>query len=262
MKKSLIILLSVVLILTGVAGLIGCYGVNWVTGSRETATRDYAFTDFTRVEVSSAFKVEITRADTFNVNITANENLFEYIEVTKNGDILRIRTRPFFSFHNSTLQAVITMPQLREIAVSGATSGLVKGMQSDQPLDIEVSGASRLELVNVKAADVKGDISGASRITGSLEAEDIDLEVSGASQIDLTGQAHGARLEASGASSLRMAEFYILNADVSLSGASNGNVTVNGRLDIDISGASRLTYSGNPTLGRVEVSGASSLSRR
>jgi hypothetical protein len=262
MSKLSSTLLALLLTLCLVVGMTGCYGVNWVTGSKDTETRAYDFTGFDRVEVSSAFKIEITRGDAYKVSVTANENLFEYIEVTKSNDTLRIRTRAFFSFHSSVFEASVTMPELRAITVSSASGGKVIGMQSVKSLDIEVSGASRLELVNVKAADIDAEVSGASRLNGSLEAENADLEASGASQIDLTGQVNSAHLVASGASSLRLPDFYILNADAVVSGASNANVTVNGRLDIEVSGASRLTYGGNPTLGRVEVSGASGLSRR
>jgi hypothetical protein len=37
---------------------------------------------------------------------------------------------------------------------------------------------------------------------------------------------------------------------------------VNAKLDISLSGASRLEYSGNPALGNVAVSGASTLKHR
>jgi len=47
-----------------------------------------------------------------------------------------------------------------------------------------------------------------------------------------------------------------------LSGASNASIQVNGKLDLELSGASRLTLGGNPTMGKVQISGASSLSRR
>ena len=38
--------------------------------------------------------------------------------------------------------------------------------------------------------------------------------------------------------------------------------TVNGKLDMDLSSGSRLCYSGNPTMGKINVSGASTLSQR
>ena len=52
------------------------------------------------------------------------------------------------------------------------------------------------------------------------------------------------------------------NADVRLSGATSGTVNLNGRLDADLSGASKLSYLGEPTMGNINTSGASTLSKK
>ena len=54
----------------------------------------------------------------------------------------------------------------------------------------------------------------------------------------------------------------IKNADIELSGASNGTVNLDGTLNADLSGASHLYYAGEPTLGDIDISGASSISRK
>ena len=57
-------------------------------------------------------------------------------------------------------------------------------------------------------------------------------------------------------------DFPVNDADVEFSGASSGTINLSGRLDADISGASRLYYIGEPTMGNINTSGASSLSKR
>ncbi len=52
------------------------------------------------------------------------------------------------------------------------------------------------------------------------------------------------------------------DADVEASGASTVTVNLSGTLDADASGASRVLYLGNPSLGRIDTSGASSITRR
>jgi hypothetical protein len=47
----------------------------------------------------------------------------------------------------------------------------------------------------------------------------------------------------------------------SASGASTATVNASGTLDAEASGASHVRYLGSPTLGNVEVSGASSVER-
>ena len=49
----------------------------------------------------------------------------------------------------------------------------------------------------------------------------------------------------------------MINADIRMSGASSCNIDVSGRIDIDLSGASRLEYTGRPVLGSISLSGGS-----
>ena len=54
----------------------------------------------------------------------------------------------------------------------------------------------------------------------------------------------------------------MVNASVTLSGASNGTINLDGRLDAELSGASTLAYIGEPALGIMDISGASKLKRK
>lgn len=265
MKKIFFIAITVLFLVVTAGGMAGCYefnGSNDVTGSQNLETREFTYSDFTKVEVSSPFQVEISKSNVYSVSITANENLFDYIEVTQISDTLHLRLKPFFSFRHTTFEAVIAMPELNALNISGACTTEIGEFQTIGDVDIEVSGASKLNIVGLQASNVIMEVSGASRVTGYVKSESADFEVSGASSLELRGSSVDASLDVSGASSLRLQDFSILEASISLSAASNGSVEVNGNLDVEVSGVSSLIYSGNPTLGRVEVSGASSLRRR
>ncbi len=106
--------------------------------------------------------------------------------------------------------------------------------------NLEVSGVSKLSLANVKNDSLKVDASGSSKITIDGETKDLDIELSGASRLD----AENLKSE---------------NVRVDASGASNANVSVTGDLKVDLSGASKVTYSGNPKNLEKSTSGASSV---
>lgn len=180
MKKAIVAVLVAVFLTSGL--LAGCVG-GVVVGSGNLDTQEMDFSDFTRVEVSSAFEVEIAQSGSYSVSITADDNLFDYIQVSKQGTTLKIRLEPALHYAFTTLQAKITMPQLYGLALSGATRGTVSGFSSTDNIDIEVSGASSLNLVEMSAGDVEFDISGASRVTGDITADDADFDVSGASTV-------------------------------------------------------------------------------
>jgi hypothetical protein len=232
------------------------------SGASETRQFDYA--DFTRVDISTAFDYEIIRADTYGISITAYASAFENIQVTKQGQTLKIGPRrgsAGWAFGNLNLKAVITMPRLSGLEGSGATRGTVSNFNSGDDLRIDLSGASTVDLVGITAGDVTIDASGASDISGDLTAANTDFELSGASKIQLSGSAQDAVIDASGASRLKLAGFRINNANIELSGASDADVFVNGTMDVDLSGTSDLDYSGQPSLGRTDISGGSSLKR-
>jgi len=259
MKKAIGAALVAVFLTSGL--LVGCIG-DIIAGSGNLVTEEMNFSEFTRVEVSSAFEVEITQSDSYSVSVTADDNLFDYIQVSKVGETLKIGLRTVSIRWPATLQANVTMPQLRGLNLSGATSGTASGFSSTENLDVEVSGASSLELAEMSAGDAMLVISGASDVTGDMAAGDVDLNVDGASTVQLEGSANDIVAVASGASRVKLGDFTVNNVDVSLSGASTGTVNMSGRLDADLSGASRLEYIGEPTLGTMNISGASTLSRR
>jgi hypothetical protein len=69
------------------------------------------------------------------------------------------------------------------------------------------------------------------------------------------------RLSGSGASHFDLGDFAGGDAIIGVSGASSVILTINGTLDGDLSGASSLKYRGDPKLGSLHASGASSIQR-
>jgi hypothetical protein len=239
-NRKLTAFISLTVMLSAAVLLSGC-ATNF-RGSGSLDPRDYGLSDFTRVDVSSAFKVDIVQGDSFRVTVTADDNAFRYIEVEKSGKTLRIGMRPNFSFRNTTLEAEVTMPKIEALTLSGATRGSLKGFNSTE--------------------DIRFNLSGACTLDGEIDAADATLDVSGASRVTLDGTAQSLSINGSGASNLDMAGFTVNDANVELSGASKATIDVKDNLDIELSGASSLTYSGDPKIGRQSVTGASHLRQR
>jgi hypothetical protein len=225
--------------------LVACVpGMARVTGSGRTVTKDYDFSDFTRIEAGSAFEVDVRQSDSTSVQVTVDDNLEQYLDVTQNGDTLRLQLKPSvrFGFSRATLRAKVSMPSLDGLDISGAARATVTGFNSQQPLDVQVSGASTL----------RGDIT-----SGNAR-----FDVSGASTVTLDGTAGDIDVEASGASTANLQDLAAANGRVSASGASRAVVNVSGTLDAEASGASSIRYMGNPAHVREDASGASSVGPR
>jgi len=239
MKKLIVVAFNVVVLL--VLGLtVGCGFVP--TGSGDLETKEYAFSDFNQVEIRGTFEFEINQASAYSISITADDDIIEKICVTKAGDTLKIDLETFPRLGSIALKTVITMPQLLGLDVSGAARGTIYGFNSDDDVDITSSGASKVK--------------------GNIIAGDVDLHVIGASIIQLEGSAKDMVAEAVGASYLRLGDFTVNNASITLMGVSTGTVNVSGRLDADLQGVTKLTYIGEPVMGIVKKSAVSVLRKK
>jgi hypothetical protein len=253
-KASLTFVCTVIMIL--VVLLTGCVAPIIKKDAGPTTTMEYNFTDFTSIEIGPAFKLEVISADTYGISINANESIFDHIDVSKTGNKLKIgMDNLFFGFPRSP-RVQITMPELRGLYLSGASQANITGFKSSQDFDLTLSGASELNM-NMETGNFLCEISGASEVTGYVKATSFDIVLSGASKIKVNGSSEDTKINASGASQIDMADFTVNNADISFSGASDGSLNINGRMDVSLSGGSLLEYGGNPTLGNFNLTGGS-----
>lgn len=207
-------------------------------------TEEFNFSDFTRVAVGGAFEVEVVHSNSYSVSVTADDSLFKNLKVTREGETLKVGHSKHIGWRvrTSRPKAKITMPVLNELKLSGASKGTVSGFNS-------------LE-------DFKLNLSGASSVTGDITASNAEIDCSGASRVELTGSAENAVIEASGASRMELAGFSVHDAAIKLSGASRSTVKLDGTLNAKLSGASKLRWIGNPIVGDIKTSGASTLSNK
>ena len=231
------------LTLTLVLAACGSFGFGpTITGSGNTVTKQFALTNFSGVSAGSTFQVSVSPGPSPSVAVTVDDNLAPYLDVTVSGARLHLDLKPNVNLRNATLKAVVTVPELTALELSGASKGVLEDCRAGKSIDIEVSGASRLE--------------------GTLESHDTRLSLSGASHADLKGTAGDLRVNVSGASHLDLGQFLTKDSVVEASGASHALVNPSGKLKARASGASSIRYAGQPTTVDSESSGASSVKAR
>ncbi len=211
-----------------------------VRGSGDLVTKEYEFEDFAKVELANSFRAGITYADVFSVSLEVDDNILDLVEVTQDGDTLRLQLESGSSVFSATLEATITMPEVVSLDLSGASRATIAGFENADALEARLSGASRLQ--------------------GGLDVTRLDLQLSGASRVSIEGGGTEADIDASGASTVDLEDFLLEIAHVTFSGATNGTVNVRDALGpVEVSGASHLRYVGTPSLSGVDISGASSV---
>lgn len=236
--------LAIALIVLGVAIVVvaGVVVAFLWSGAGNLKTETKQFSNFAKVDVSSGFDVTITKSETYKVVVTASERIVDNIVVSKSDNTLNIHLQPGTVFSGSTLKAEISMPRLDGVVFSGGTRGTANGFNTSLEFTVELTGASTFEI-------------------DSFLLSDLNVEVSGASTFNAHGTGHNLVAVVSGACTLNFEGFHVNDANVELSGASHATVYVSGRLDVTASGFSSLQYLGNPTLGTIETSGGSSVTK-
>jgi hypothetical protein len=117
--------------------------------------------------------------------------------------------------------------------------------------------------VRITAGDLQGvSSSGASAITlEGVKNEQLVIETTGASKIDAAGETKSLEIESSGASKVDVRDLRAERVKVSLSGAGYANVYASEEVNAHVSGASSVTYYGEPKVVNKTVSGAGSINK-
>jgi RNA polymerase sigma factor (sigma-70 family) len=210
-------------------------------GSGKEGRKEVKVADFDWLEIHLPIHVSAKQARDFSVVITGDDNLLDVVKVVKDGPTLTLSAAKRSWQTSQPLKATITMPALERVQMDAASRLTIQDFKSSKNFFVKITAASKLD--------------------GSIEANNLSVDATGASKVKLKGSAKEAKLSASGACNIHIEEFGLDTAMIKLTGASKASVNAKTKLDYSLSGASKLQYQGNPTIGQARSTGASSVSR-
>jgi len=209
--------INYLLILLTLFSLAGCrfYGIKG-NGNIEEETRELG--QFSQVDVSGAYEVEIVVGDENKIEIQADENLLRYIKTKVRGNKLIIDNKKNLS-PSEEIILKITTESLKGISTSGANTIYANRIDTDRfTLDfsgagsvylegdclrflVDMSGAGTLNAKKLIANDVKVNISGASSAK-VFASKSIEADVSGVGNVDYYGDPEDVKTDVSGVGSI------------------------------------------------------------
>lgn len=211
-----------------------------IKGSGHQVSETHKMGDFTQIDISGGFKVNLKQDSSLAVSITADDNLMKYIHTTIEGDRLRIYSRKNFC-GSGEIMINIGVKNLDRIKTSGA---------------VDVTSDGKL---NTK--DISIDLNGASKVNMDLNAANVSTEGSGASEIHLKGQASSHKVHLTGSGKIYALDFVVGSYDIETTGASECEINVLHDLNVNTTGASEIKYRGNPASINTHKTGASSVTK-
>jgi Putative auto-transporter adhesin, head GIN domain len=209
-------------------------------GPMQETRKEYALVDFDRLEMGSAFNIEVEQANAFSVKVKGDRRNIDDLNVYKNGSTLVVEFDDDDANRHHDTYIYITMPSLKGVNFSGASVSKIRGFESDEDLDFSLSGASISQL--------------------DANYREVELVVSGASSLVMFGSGDQFHAEISGASTIKTFDYPVREAMIDISGASEGKVAVTEQLEVTAGGASSVLYRGNPSVVS-NISGASTVQK-
>jgi phage shock protein PspC (stress-responsive transcriptional regulator) len=192
----------------------------------------FGLKDFNSVEMRGLFNVRIQKGDQYAVEVTGPESERKRYQVYVTGETLVVeyeeKKKLFWKrnlIDDDMIRINITLPQLRELDVTGAGKINFGGFDEDE-MDIKLMGA------------VMAD--------GELNANSLNIKLTGASFLDLKGNGRFMEADILGASGLRAYGYEVKHCIVEAHGASMAKVNVTETLEYSKGMASSVSHHGSP----------------
>ena len=174
-------------------------GKNSVKGEGPVITKSLDLNGFNSIVINGQADVTFTQADTFDVTLTTQENIFDYIDYHVEGDVLLLETKDKAGVRAERYDVTVTAPSLVSLTVNGASDFDIKKLRMEEDLKVEVNGAGDLSFDDLACRDLSIVTNGASDIRASVEVQSVKIVVNGAGDVKIGGMAKDASFEVNGA---------------------------------------------------------------
>lgn len=152
-------------------------------GSGKRVVEKRSVTPFTAISTEGVFEVEVTSQKDLALEVEGDDNILKIVTAEVSNNVLRLKSTQNYS-SDEPVKFRISVPDLSALSVAGAGHIDVKGLKNDK-FEIDVQGAPTISVSgNTKLVDI--DTSGAGKIdTHNLHASRAVVDSKGVSRIDL-----------------------------------------------------------------------------
>ena len=162
------------------------------------------FAGFTSITVEGAATIDFVQAESFKVLVTANEEVFNYLDYNIKDNALVLSTKDNVTIDAKEYKVLIEAPAITPVVVEGAAVlNIPGGYKSEENLEIEIDGAAKLNLSGVEVPVLDITINGAGKFAlNDINVDKLKIEVNGAGSGSVSGVANSAKLTVAGTASI------------------------------------------------------------
>jgi hypothetical protein len=188
---------------------------------------------FEKISVDNGINVYYTQDSTTKVTVKADTSIVSQVETIVNAGKLKIAINGNI-FSHYEIDVFVTSPTITEIDIEGGSS---------------LSSANQLTINTLEA-----NVSAGAKLNLDGNFINLDLEGSAGSVSTLKGQCESLRLSASAGSIIGAGDLLATTANVNASSGSVIDINVTGDIDVSASSGAVINCSGNPRVGKMDVS--------
>lgn len=212
--------------------------IDLTENSSQNVDKVFPSEEFYGIYTQGAFEIELSQGNVQSVQVNAPEDIMDDIHVSVEDHILKINTDKIYK--NKHIKVYVVNPSFLKIKAEGASKIEARNPIVTDNLELDLYGASKIDL-------------------DSLKAGYVDLELYGAGAAAFSGEARKMKAKVEGVSKIEADKLYLKAADLRVDGASHVSLHVTDSIWIEANGASKVECTPRPKFVKEEVFGASKI---
>ena len=210
-----------------------------VRGSGQLATIMRPLPAINAVELDGVGKLVIQQGERTSLEITAEDNLINYLKTVPRGTILHIFIEDHVNLRpTGEIIYRLTVADLRRVTAGGLGQIEIQPLRVNR-LDVRLSGNNSVVIYGITA-------------------DRFSLDASGLGDIEITGSVDSQDVRISGMGNYESGSLRSRKALVDISGAGSALLWVTDAMNVKLSGAGNIQYYGSPIVS-ADISGAGSV---
>ncbi len=199
-----------------------------ISGSGNIVKEFREVSDFTGVSLHFSGDVTITQSKTYSCEISAEDNLMEYIVTEVDNGTLRIRFQEQVNIRShKNIHIDLSMPVIENIAIHGSGDIDSNGSLKGKDLSVAIRGSGDCSLV--------------------AEYENTNVSIDGSGDCHLKGQTGSLQVAVNGSGDVQAFDMLASSCAVHINGSGDVNVMVDSALSAAINGSGDVKYIGSPS---------------
>jgi hypothetical protein len=207
-----------------------------IKGDGKLVTKTINISSFSQVEIETYADINYSQGkNTGKLEITVDQNLWEYYDIHTKGDVLHIKLKE--EYRNS----INPHPTKCLITVS-----------SEQLNSIENAGSSKFNFCTAfKSSELSIDLAGSGKVLANkypVTIGECSIDIAGSGTVKLKGTVEEGEIDIAGSGSVDALDCKFKQLSVDLAGSGNVEAYVTDELEVDIAGSGKVKYKGNPKI--------------